>query len=158
MENLRYFENEETFFVDYIYNDNNIKKCLRLSEDNDYFSFCLFSQSNDLKKSQIVKIHNNNPLFLPLLKLLENNNFIEILEEGSNEGKSLIFKYNQNYLELIFILKNNPSNSVSISLTNIRLASPEITFCKNSPTICNFKNKLHSALSEIKNCLHDYSM
>ena len=158
MGNLRFFENEETFFVDYIFNDNNVMKCLRLSEDNDYFSFCLFSQINDLKNSQIVKIPNNNPLFLQLSKLLENNKYIEILEEGSNEGKSLKIKYNQNYLDLIFILKNNPSNLVSISLTNIRLASPEITFCKNSPTICNFKNKLHSALSEIKNYLHDYSM
>ena len=45
MDKLRCYENESGFYIDYIFQDKNFRKCLRISEDNDYFAFCLFSPS-----------------------------------------------------------------------------------------------------------------
>ena len=42
MNKLKLYENEFGFYIDYIFSDNDIKKCLRLSEDDDYFSFSIF--------------------------------------------------------------------------------------------------------------------
>lgn len=151
MNKFRIHENEHGFFIDYIYSDSENKKCLRLSEDNDYFSFTILSQQSDLQNKHRIKIDISNPLFLPIKKLLEGNAYIEILEEGSNENKTLTIINNEDtYIDLIFSLPQTPISATSISITNIRLASPEVTFSKDSPTIQNFKNKLHNMFIEIK--------
>ena len=96
MNKLKLYENEFGFYIDYIFSDKDIKKCLRLSEDDDYFSFSIFSPNMQLLNSEIISINSNNPIFLPLKNLIENNPSIEILEEGSNEEKSIIFKNKDN--------------------------------------------------------------
>lgn len=158
MNNFRFYENELGFSIDYIFNDNNFNKCLRLSEDDDYFSFSIFSENIDLMNSISVNINNENPLFVPLYKLLENNTFIDILEEGSDEGKSLSFaKSNDNIIILTFGLTKIPTSASSISITNVRLASPNVTFTEKSDKIDDFKNKLHLAFYEMKDNLKTYT-
>ena len=80
------------------------------------------------------------------------------LEEGSNEEKSIIFKNNENNIDIIFNLTSIPTNVASVSPTNIRLSSPNVTFGKNSPQISDFKNKLNSALLNIRNTLKEKHM
>jgi hypothetical protein len=158
MNKLKLYENEFGFYIDYIFSDKDIKKCLRLSEDDDYFSFSIFSPNIHLVNSETISINSNNPIFLPLKNLIENNPYIEILEEGSNEEKSIIFKNNENNIDIIFNLTSIPTNVASVSLTNIRLSSPNVTFGKNSPKISDFKNKLNSALLNIRNTLKEKHM
>ena len=122
------------------------------------FSFTLFSPYAQLIHSQEITIDNNNVLFAPLKKLLENNSQIEILEEGTDEGKSIILQTDNKDINIIFKLTETPTKVASISLTNIRLASPNVTFGNGSPQISDFKNKLHLSLLEIKNSLKEYSM
>ena len=56
---------------------------------------------------------------------------------------------------MVFKLTSIPSNVTSISITNVRLASPNVLFGIGSPEISDFKNKLHSCLLEIKNTLEE---
>lgn len=156
LNNFRYKENNFGFFIDYIFKDKDRTKCLRLSEDDDYFSFCLFSESIDLEGTESILIDTKNPLFTPLINLLGNNNYIEILDEGSNEGITLSFVKNDSVIDLIFSLPSIPSAAATISITNVRLASPNVTFANNSPEIMDFKNKLHFSLIEIKNSLKEH--
>ena len=151
MNKLKLFEDKSGFYIDYIFTENNSKKCLRLSVDNDYFSFTLISPYEKLKEKYIITFNEGNPIFIALKMLLGNTPFVEILEEGSNEGKSIIIqaKHN-NTIDLIFNLNNEELNIISVSITNVRLASPNVTFGKHSPIIENFKNKLHLVLLELK--------
>ena len=104
MDKLRCYENESGFYIDYIFQDKNFRKCLRISEDNDYFAFCLFSPDIEMLDTEVINIDKNNLIFLPLQKLMEDKSYIEILEEGSDEGKSIIFKKNDSSINLIFNL------------------------------------------------------
>lgn len=158
MSKFKVYENEFGFYIDYIYSENNNKKCLRLCEDNDYFSFTVFSPDSKMLGSQVIKIDNANPIFLPFMRLLNNVSFVEILEEGTDEGKTISFKNNNNSIDIIFSLNKNPVNVTSVSITNVRLASPNVTFGSDSPVIDDFKNKLHYSLLEIKDNLKEYSM
>ena len=117
-----------------------------------------FSPSEQLKDPHTTTVNKNSPIFSAINKLLENNNFIEILEEGTCEGKSIAFKKVNNGIDIVFSLTDTAVNTTSISLTNIRLASPNVTFKKGSPEIPDFKNKLHSSLLEIKDTLKEKSM
>lgn len=155
MNKLKLIENDFGFYIDYIFTDKSNKKCLRISKDDDYFSFSIFSPYEQLVNIQKINIDSSNPLFSPIKKLLEGSTLIEILEEGIDEGKSIIFQDNKHSLDIIFNLTNNPTNVTSISLTNVRLASPDVTFGKGSPAIPDFKNKLNSALLEIKDKLNE---
>ena len=149
MKKLRLFENDDWFAVDYLFEEDNVRKCLRLSVDNDYFSFCVFSGKEDLKGAQSIRIDNNTPLYKPLIRLLEDNGFIEICS-GTNAEESLLLKKQRDSLELTFILGSEPKSVVSLSFPNVRLASPEVNFSKKSPIVSDFKNKLYSSLLEIK--------
>ena len=155
MNKLKLIENDFGFYIDYIFTDKSNKKCLRISKDDDYFSFSIFSPYEQLVNIQKINIDSSNPLFSPIKKLLEGSTHIEILEEGTDEGKSIIFQDNKHSADIIFNLTNNPTNVTSISLTNVRLASPDVTFGKGSPDISDFKNKLNSALLEIKDKLNE---
>lgn len=158
MDKFRYFENESGFCIDYVFNDNNHKKCLRLSEDNDYFSFSLFSPDEEMMNSQVVNIVSDNPIYSPIKNILENKQRIEILEEGTNEGKSIILEDGNNVINIIFKLTHKPTNIASVSITNVRLSSPNVTFGENSHHIEDFKNKLNCALLEIKDILNEKTM
>ncbi|MBQ4558466.1 MAG: hypothetical protein IJA61_03740 [Clostridia bacterium] len=158
MDKFKVNENDSGFCIDYIYTQNNDTKCLRLSEDNDYFSFSIFSPNTHLINLETININTNNPLFSPFKKLLEDNQYIKIMEEGTSEGKSLTLQSRENAIDMIFSLTNTPTNLTTISITNVRLASPNVTFAKGSPEISDFKNKLHSALSEIKDCVKENTM
>ena len=94
MNNYKVRENESGFYIDYIYKENNNKKCLSLREDNDYFSFSLFSPFEKLNDIHTINIDSNSVMFKPIKKLIENNDYVEILEEGTNEGKSIIWFLN----------------------------------------------------------------
>lgn len=156
MNKIRFFKDNSGFNIDYIFKNNTM--CLRIREDDDYFSFVIFSAENNLPLTQKVNINSDNPLFYSLYRLLENNDFIEILEEGTNEGKSLIFQKHNDSFDLIFKLTNTKCNIASISITNVRLASPSVTFANNSPKISDFKNKLHQSLLEIQDNIQEPSM
>ena len=158
MNKLKLYEDEFGFYIDYIFTDKSIKKCLRISRDNDYFSFSAFSPYSQMVNEQIITIGRVIPIFLPIKKLLANQPYVEVLEEGSNEGKSIIFKNNENSVDIIFNLSDIPTNVATISLTNVRLASPNVLFGKESPHISDFKNKLNSALLEMKELLKESTM
>jgi len=158
MNKLKLFENEFGFYIDYVFADKSNKKCLRISNDNDYFSFSIFSPYVQMVNTQMINIDCENPIFLPIKRLLENQSYFEVLEEGTNEGKSIIFKNSENSIDIIFNLTEVPTNVASVSFTNIRLASPNVTFGKGSPQISDFKNKLNTTLLEIKDILNEKAM
>ena len=158
MDKFRYFENESGFFIDYVFDDKNHRKCLRLSEDNDYFSFSLFSPDEEMMHFQVVNIVSDNPIYSPIKNILENKQRIEILEEGTSEGKSIILEDDNDIIKIIFKLANNPTHVASVSITNVRLSSPNVTFGENSHHIEDFKNKLNCALLEIKDILNENTM
>lgn len=155
MENIRYYESEDGFFVDYIFEDNGAKKCFRLIEDDDYFAFCCFSPAFEMKNVQEVDITESCLLYAPLCSLIGDNKFIEILEEGTGEGKRLAFIKEKNNIKLVFGLQSTKANAISFSITNVRLSSPSVTFSEKSPKVEDFKNKLHSMMVRLKESLQE---
>jgi len=158
MELINYIDNEELRQIDYVYDDGNGRKCLRLSEDNDYFGILLFSSEDDLSNKKTVNISQTNALYGPFSNLIMDNNKVEILEEGTEEHKSLVITKAQNGIILEFVAPEQKNNCICISITNVRMASPDVNFGEGSMKIKDFKNKLHYAFDQIIDNIKEVTM
>lgn len=151
MNNVRCFEIQDGFCLDYIFSYPAGLRCFRVYENNDYFSFCVFSENLDLEGECEIKLEKGNVMFEPFLKLLDGNKKIEVLEEGSNGGKSVIFEEVDGAFVITLVLADEPTSVSTVSITNVRASSPDVLFGEAGSKIADFKNKLHFVLGEIKN-------
>lgn len=103
-----------------IFGENNLYNFLQISETDDYFCFTIMQRDGVLKDKLCITIANDLPLYRPLINFMDGFEYIEIMEEGSPEGKSIGFKTGSNKIEMIFNLTNHEKVFQSIELANLR--------------------------------------
>lgn len=138
-----------------------------IGETDDYFYFTLMLREGYLAHEYSVEISMDDEMYNPLVKLLEGFKLIEVLEEGTPEGKSLSFEKGEDCIHIVFHLTEEERAFYTIEFANLRRLGDtkfkNITFDEaDLSDVCNpreefirefrynFKVRLHNLLNELE--------
>ena len=126
MYKFTYSKDNETYsssrgrYAKLIFGENNLDNFLQISETDDYFCFTIMQREGSLQGEHCLSITDDLPLYHPLINFMDGFEYIEIMEEGSPERKSIGFKISENNIKVIFNLTNQEKVFQSIELANLR--------------------------------------
>lgn len=170
MEKIEFKKDEESYssskgrYLKYFF-EKETSGLFQIGETDDYFYFTIMLRDGYLKNEFKLTINEQDVLYEYFSTFLKGFSYIEVMEEGTPEKKSITFIKNENNIEIIFKLTEEEKVFYSIELANLRRLG-DTRFAKLVPTKnmseqefyemestfrYKFKTRIHQMLDELEN-------
>ena len=126
MEKVEFYKKDEgalcsnARWCKYFFKNNSNYGLMMIGETDDYFYFTISLKDGMLKNNYNINISQDSIMYNTFNRLVTGFKVIDVMEEGSPEGKSLCFKNQNNSIDITFNLIDEERVFYTIEFANLR--------------------------------------